>query len=187
MAFISWLSSVSGKLTSFSAAIDNYVKGFDFQRKPVSLFVAVGNIWWIGFHLCHQDGNRMQVGAQKNTSAPVEIIASFRQKSFFCSRYLKSTMNQQFYFFVTIPYIPLSSTLVIVTYYPRHLVVSFNFHILLQDVYDNSTERGAAFSILVRGGKTIAGAGLGVTNTEIRISNLPRVILALCSGYMKID
>ncbi|GFV82136.1 hypothetical protein TNCV_2790341 [Trichonephila clavipes] len=54
------------KVDKFSAAIDNYAKGFDFQRKPVSLFAAVGNIWWIGFHLCHQDGNRMQVGAQKN-------------------------------------------------------------------------------------------------------------------------
>ncbi|GFU31476.1 hypothetical protein TNCV_3538981 [Trichonephila clavipes] len=57
------------KVDKFIAAIDNYVKGSDFQRKHVSLFAAVGNIWWIGFHLCHQDGNRMQVGAQKNTSA----------------------------------------------------------------------------------------------------------------------
>ncbi|GFU85820.1 transposable element Tcb1 transposase [Trichonephila clavipes] len=61
--------------------------GFDF-----SLFAAVGNIWWIGFHLCHQDGNRMQVGAQKNTSALVEIIASFRQKSFFC---VKTQLNNR--------------------------------------------------------------------------------------------
>ncbi|GFW90034.1 transposable element Tc1 transposase [Trichonephila clavipes] len=44
------------------------------------------------------------------------------------------------YFFATIPYIPLSYTLVIVTYYPRHLVVSCNLHILLQDVCDNSTD-----------------------------------------------
>ncbi|GFT05991.1 uncharacterized protein TNCV_3927181 [Trichonephila clavipes] len=75
-----WLSSRGyhcvGKVDKFSAAIDNYVKGFDFQRKPFSLFAAVGNIWWIGFHLCHQDENRMQDGAQKNTSALVEIIAS---------------------------------------------------------------------------------------------------------------
>ncbi|GFU81494.1 hypothetical protein TNCV_4926251 [Trichonephila clavipes] len=57
------------KADKFSAAIDNYVKGFYFQLKPVSLFTAVGNIWWISFHLCHQDGNRKQVGAQMNTSA----------------------------------------------------------------------------------------------------------------------
>ncbi|GFX31824.1 hypothetical protein TNCV_171571 [Trichonephila clavipes] len=68
------------KVDKFSAAIDNYVNGFDFQRKPVSLFAAVGNIWWIDFHLCHQDGNRMQVGAQKtrllceNASQVAEIV-----------------------------------------------------------------------------------------------------------------
>ena len=47
--------------------------------------------------------------------------------------------GEQFYFFATIPYIPLSYTLVIVTYYWRHLVASCNLHIILEAVCDNST------------------------------------------------
>ena len=35
---------------------------------------------------------------------------------------------EQFYFFAAIPYISLFCTLVIVTYYRRHLVTSCNFH-----------------------------------------------------------
>ena len=46
---------------------------------------------------------------------------------------------EQFYFFATIPYIPLFNTLVIVTYYRRHLVASCHLHIILADVCDNST------------------------------------------------
>ncbi|GFU14259.1 hypothetical protein TNCV_3579291 [Trichonephila clavipes] len=79
MAFISWLSSVSGKLTSSVQRLITTSRASISCEKPVCLFAAVGNIWWIGFHLCHQDGNRMQVGAQKNTSALVEIIASSTQ------------------------------------------------------------------------------------------------------------
>ncbi|GFW07566.1 hypothetical protein TNCV_3916991 [Trichonephila clavipes] len=40
------------KVDKFSAAIDNYVKGFDFQRKPVSLFAAVGNICGGSVSIC---------------------------------------------------------------------------------------------------------------------------------------
>ncbi|GFT89380.1 hypothetical protein TNCV_4386681 [Trichonephila clavipes] len=53
----------------FSAAIDKYVKGFDFQRKPVSLIAVVGTNGNQSTRYYHQEGNRMQVGAQKNTSS----------------------------------------------------------------------------------------------------------------------
>ena len=45
---------------------------------------------------------------------------------------------EQFYFFVTISYIPLSYSFVIVMYYQCHLVNCWNFHIILCDIYDNS-------------------------------------------------
>ncbi|GFV65790.1 c2H2-type domain-containing protein [Trichonephila clavipes] len=64
MAFISWLSSVSGKLTSSVQQLITMSR----LRFPAKACFSLRS-WWIGFHLCHQDGNRMQVGAQKNTSA----------------------------------------------------------------------------------------------------------------------
>ena len=42
-------------------------------------------------------------------------------------------------FLATIPYIPLSYALVIVTYYRRHLLASCHLHIMLADVCDTYT------------------------------------------------